>query len=168
MKTKKKVFTKNLKSFCPKNQVKTKKRSFPKIEEFLSPKASEDQKKIQKSTSAFDADHSQIIGGMQSNYWGDAVKLLGDISPPGFGTLANENSTIFPRKIMRDFRTSFFSPAFSSLYFEGYCSFCICLAVHILNWEDTEKISIKALIKSTVTAITVLNCIRNLHSQRSV
>ena len=26
-----------------------------------------------------DADHSQIIGGMQSNYWGD-------ISPRGFGT----------------------------------------------------------------------------------
>ena len=64
MKTKKKVFTENLKSFCPQNQVKTKKKSSPKIEEFLSPKARKDQKNskiIQRS----DADHNQIIGGSQ-------------------------------------------------------------------------------------------------------
>ena len=62
---KKKDFTENLKSFCPQNQVKTekKRRSSPKIEEFLSPKASEDQK-IPKINQRSDADQSQIIEGM--------------------------------------------------------------------------------------------------------
>ena len=72
-----------MKSICPQNQMKTneKKRSSPKIEEFLSSKASEDQKNskiIQRS----DADHSQIIGGgvqMQT-----IVKLFGGYIPPGF------------------------------------------------------------------------------------
>ena len=65
------------------NQVKTKrKRSSPKIEEFLPPKVSEDQKNpkiIQRSDADHsqvvegdaDANHSQIIGGIKSNYWGD-------------------------------------------------------------------------------------------------
>ena len=51
----------NLKSFCPRNKVKTKNKR-PKI--------------IQRS----DVDHSQIIGDMQSNYW------EGYITPPGVGT----------------------------------------------------------------------------------
>ena len=38
-------------SFRPRNRVKTKKKSSPKIEEFLSPKSSENQKK--KSTPQF-------------------------------------------------------------------------------------------------------------------
>ena len=73
--------------------MKTKKRSSSVIAEFLSPKASEDQKSpkiIQRS----DADHSQIIGeDADANHsqiiGGDAVKLLGEIYPPispGFGT----------------------------------------------------------------------------------
>ena len=61
--------------------MKTKKRSSPEIEEFLSPKLREDQKQrpniIQRSDAGVsqiiggdeDADHSQIMGRMQSNYW---------------------------------------------------------------------------------------------------
>ena len=65
-----------------------------KFEEFLSPKASADQKKslkiIQRSDAEHNqviggggggADHSQIIGGMQANFWGDAVKFLGGYIP---------------------------------------------------------------------------------------
>ena len=59
------------------NQVKTKKTKVsPKLEEFLSPKSREDQKKkLQRSSSA--QMYSQIIGQLRSNYWGD-------ISPLGF------------------------------------------------------------------------------------
>ena len=85
--------------------MKTKKRSSPKLEGFFSPNSSEDQKnkvftKIERLFSqnssedqrsdadqsqviGGDADvyHTQIIGGIQSNYWGRYI-------PPGFGTPA--------------------------------------------------------------------------------
>ena len=81
----------------------TKKRSLPKMEDFLVPNSNENQKKkvftengrlfspnssenqrsyaAQSQTIGGDAnaDQTQIIGG-------GTVKLLGDISPPGFGT----------------------------------------------------------------------------------
>ena len=60
----KKSLHQKLKSFCPRNHVKTKKG--PNI--------------IQRS----DADHSHIIGGMQSNYCGECIPP----PPPGFGTPA--------------------------------------------------------------------------------
>ena len=50
-----------------------KKRSSPKLEEFLSTKSSEDQTKSSKIIQRSDADHSRIIGGY---------------IPPGFGTPA--------------------------------------------------------------------------------
>ena len=52
-----------------------KKRSSPKVEEFLPPKSSEGQKKSPKIIQRLNADHSQITVG-------DAVKLLGGIYPP--------------------------------------------------------------------------------------
>ena len=82
------------------------KRSSPKIEEFLSPKSSEDQKKVfvknwrnlvpevkwwskkvQKIIQHSDADHSQMIGGNadaeHTQIIGrDAAKLLGGTYPP--------------------------------------------------------------------------------------
>ena len=96
------------------------KRSSPKTEELLSPNISEDPKKgldrklkrfcprnlvktkneLQISASAQMHTIVKLFGGggcscrPQSNYWGDAVNLLGDISPqfpppsPGFGTPA--------------------------------------------------------------------------------
>ena len=71
---------------------KPKKRSSPKIEQFLFPKSSEDQTKSPKNIKRYDADHSQIIGrdadaDHSQIIGGDAVKLLGGYIPPsGFGT----------------------------------------------------------------------------------
>ena len=80
MKTKKKGFTKNG-TFFPQVQVK-KIRSSPKMKYFFSRNSS--------GLLRSDAHQSQIIGGCRcrpySNYWGDTAKLLGDISPRGFGT----------------------------------------------------------------------------------
>ena len=64
-----------------------KKRSSPKIEEYLSPTSSEDQKKNPKIIQRSDADHSQIIGGDADTdhsqiIGGDAVKLLGGYISP--------------------------------------------------------------------------------------
>ena len=95
------------------NQVKTKKRSQSKLGKFLSPKLSEDQKKVfietwrvfvpdikwrpkKKTTKRpkliqrLNAYHSQIIGG-------DAVKLLGGYIPPGFGTTASHKFKVWKR-----------------------------------------------------------------------
>ena len=65
----KKGLHQKLKSFCPRDQVKTKKN--PKI--------------IQR----LDANHSQILGGMQSNYWRGE-----DISPRPLGVSATLNTVI--------------------------------------------------------------------------
>ena len=48
-----------------------KKRSSPKLEEFLSPKSSEIQKKVQRSSSAQMQTIVKLLAGMQSYYWGD-------------------------------------------------------------------------------------------------
>ena len=80
-----------------------KKRSSPELEHFFSPSSGEDQKKKSSPETLhffspnssrdlrsdahqsqiiggeLDENHTQIVGGIQSNYWGD-------ISPPGFGT----------------------------------------------------------------------------------
>ena len=58
---------------------KEKRRSSPKLEEFLSPKSSKDLKK--KKSKDHPAPKCRLLEGMQSNYWGD-------ISPPGFITPA--------------------------------------------------------------------------------
>ena len=71
VKTKKKVFTKNGTLFFPKFRCRPKqKRSSPKI----SPNSSAGQRSY--------AYQSQIIGGIQSNHWGDLFLS----SPSGFGT----------------------------------------------------------------------------------
>ena len=79
MKTKKKSSPK-MEHFFPQIQVKTKKTSSSKIEHFFFPNSSGHLRS--------DAHQSQIVGGCRcrpySNYWGDTVKLMGDISliPP--------------------------------------------------------------------------------------
>ena len=53
-----------------------KKKPSPKIEEFLSPKSSEDQTESPKIIQRSDADHSQIIGGDAVKlYWGGYIPL---------------------------------------------------------------------------------------------
>ena len=74
------------KSFCLRNQVKTKKKRLsPKIKELMSSKYEIKWRPMKKSTDHpvlrcgsywnywgdAGANHSQSIGGMQSNYWGD-------------------------------------------------------------------------------------------------
>ena len=82
MKTKKKVFTKNVSLFPPNSSedLKKKKRSSPKIEVFLL-NSSEDQKTTPNIIQRSDTDQSQIIGGdaevdHSRIIGGDAVKLL--------------------------------------------------------------------------------------------
>ena len=70
--------------FFPRIQVKTKKKrsSSATMERFFP--------RIQVETCAQMHTRVKLLGGCRcrpySNYWGDTVKLLGDISPPGFGT----------------------------------------------------------------------------------
>ena len=57
--------------------------SSPNMEDFFSPNSSEDQRSDADQSQIIgwdaDADHTQIIGGIQSSYWGRYI-------PPGFGT----------------------------------------------------------------------------------
>ena len=91
MKTKRKMQTEHF--FSPKSgeDQKQKKRSSARIEHFF-PKFTLRCKPIQIIGGDAEVDHSQTIGGIQPNYWGD-ISL-----PPGFGTTA-----IATRKIQRTF-----------------------------------------------------------------
>ena len=82
---KKKGFTENLKSFWPQNQLMAKKRFSPKIEVFV-PESQWRPKKSPKIIQRSDADHSQIIGEMQSNYWGDISPHFPRVSAPLLST----------------------------------------------------------------------------------
>ena len=83
----KKGLHRKLKSFNPRNQVKTninkKKRSSLQIQEFLSSKSSEDQKNLQRLSSAQMQTRVKLLGeGIQSNYSGGYIPPF----PQGFGT----------------------------------------------------------------------------------
>ena len=78
---------------------------------FLSLKSREDQKKGPNIIQHSDADHSQIIGGMQSNYWGDIPPVPPPpVSAPLFvqGGQASRVSTMRRNlgEIKRDFTKS--------------------------------------------------------------
>ena len=99
--------------FFPQIQVKTKKKVFIKNRTLFSPNSGEDQKKglhieqdtffakftlrctpIQIIRGLQIMDHSQTIGEIQPNYWGD-------LSPPCFGTPDNKHQskiTIYNKK----------------------------------------------------------------------
>ena len=81
MKTEKKRSSPKMKHFFPQIQVKIKKKVFPEMEHFFSSNSSGDLRSYAHQSQIIggnaDVDHTQIIGG-------DTVKLLGDISPPGF------------------------------------------------------------------------------------
>ena len=62
-----------------------KKRSSPKLEAFFSTNSSEDQRSDVDQSQIIggdaDVDHTQIIEGIQSNYWGGSILPI----PKGFG-----------------------------------------------------------------------------------
>ena len=67
--------------FFPQIQVKTKKRSAPKMEHFFPPNSRgnlrPDAHQSQIIRGDADEDHTQIIGEIQSNYWGDIYPRAG-------------------------------------------------------------------------------------------
>ena len=64
-------------------KVKTKKKGpSPKYEKFLSPTSREDQKKGPRIIHRSNADYSQIIEGIQSNYWGYNIPPSPRVSAP--------------------------------------------------------------------------------------
>ena len=77
LKTKKRSSPKIETFLSAKSSDDQKKRSSPKIEEYLSPTSSEDQKKIQRSFSAQMQTTVKLLGGMQIQ---TIVKLLGGCS----------------------------------------------------------------------------------------
>ena len=83
MKTKKKVFTKNGTLFFPNSGEDQKKRSSPKMEHSFPPNSSGhlhlDAHQSQIIGGDADVNHTQTIGGIQSNYWGNISP-----HPPGF------------------------------------------------------------------------------------
>ena len=74
MKTKKKVFAKNGTLFSPSSGKNQKKKVFTKTGALFSPNSSGDLRsdihQSQRIRWDADVDHTQIIGGVQSNYWG--------------------------------------------------------------------------------------------------
>ena len=88
---KKKVFTKNGTLFSPNSGEDQKKRSSPKMKHLFSPNSSEDLRSDAHQSQIIggdaDEDHIQIVGGIQSNYWGDISPI-----PPGFGTPVKNKS----------------------------------------------------------------------------
>ena len=111
-KKRKKRSSPKMEPFFPQIQMNSKKKVLhQKWSTFFSPNSDENQKKkkvfIKKGTLFFpefkgrpalrrtpesnywgdaDIDHTQIIGGIQSNYWGGYSQIIGGYIPPGFGT----------------------------------------------------------------------------------
>ena len=79
--------------FFPRIQVKTKnkKRFSPEMEHLFSPNSSTDLRSDAHQSQIIggdaDDDHTQIVQGIQSNYWGGYNPLI----PPGFGTTAQRD-----------------------------------------------------------------------------
>ena len=73
---------------------KNKKRSSPEKEHFFSSNSSRDLRSDAHQSQIIgrdaDEDHTQIVGGIQSNYWGEYIP---PISPPGFGTPARGSTS---------------------------------------------------------------------------
>ena len=88
-------------TFFPRIQVKTKKKIFTRNGTLFSPNSGTDLRSDahQSQIIGGDAgeDHTQIVGGIQSNYWGDIYPP----SPPDFGTPAWQKAPTLQNKRSR-------------------------------------------------------------------